>query len=132
MLAALPLLVIVVLAYNVLAFTAPASIGQAVWSGHLASGADFTATVGDMLIGLGVLLLYFEILKATRFSARSMANQFLSMALFVVALVQFLLLPQFGTSTFFIIMLVCFVDVVAGFTVAVATAKRDISLGNAN
>jgi hypothetical protein len=48
--------------------------------------------------------------------------------LFIVMLVEFLLVPQAGTSTFFILMVISLVDVMAGFTVTVRTAQRDLQV----
>ena len=82
----------------------------------------------NILIILAVLLLPLEILKATRIGVRSIVDHMLSMALFVAMLVEFLLVRQAGTSTFFIIMMVAVVDVIAGFTVTLRTAQRDMTI----
>lgn len=128
MLAALPLLALVVAAYNVIVFTGASSIGVQLTSYALISGDVVVISIADGLIAVGVLLLYLEILKATRTGAASLIDHLFSMLVFVVALVQFLALPGFGTPTFLIITLMCFVDVVAGFTVTISTARRDIDI----
>jgi hypothetical protein len=48
------------------------------------------------------------------------------MVLFIAMLVEFLLVKQAGTSTFFLLMITSLVDVIAGFTVSVRTAQRDM------
>ena len=58
-----------------------------------------------------------------------MVNHGLSLVVFIVALIEFIVLPEFGTSTFFMITLFTLLDVVAGFTVTIATARRDFSVG---
>jgi hypothetical protein len=52
-------------------------------------------------------------------------DHILSMLVFIAALVEFLLVAQAATSTFVIIMLICLVDVVAGFSITIRTAQRD-------
>jgi hypothetical protein len=52
----------------------------------------------------------------------------LSMVLFIAMLVEFLLVMQAGTSTFFILMVICLVDVMTGFIVTVRTAQRDMQI----
>jgi hypothetical protein len=52
----------------------------------------------------------------------------LSMALFVVMLIEFLLIRQAGTSTFFLLMMISVVDVIAGFIVTLRTAQRDMTI----
>jgi len=43
-------------------------------------------------------------------------------------LIEFLLVKQAGTSTFFILMVISLVDVLAGFIVTARTAQRDIAI----
>jgi hypothetical protein len=74
-------------------------------------------------------LLFIEILKATKIDSSSMVNNALSMLIFVVALVLFIVKADFGTSTFFIITAMTLVDGVAGFTITAVTARRDIGFG---
>ena len=50
------------------------------------------------------------------------------MAVFVAMLVEFLLVAPAGTSTFFLLMTISFVDVMAGFIVTVRTAQRDLQI----
>jgi uncharacterized membrane protein len=94
----------------------------------LVSGATFAFTMGDLLIVLSLVLLYFEIFKATRTSSLSIVDHLLSMLLFVACLVEFIILPGFGTSVFLLLTLMCFIDVVAGFTVTISTARRDFAV----
>ena len=50
------------------------------------------------------------------------------MVLFVAMLVEFLLVARAGTSTFFILMVITLVDVMAGFIITARTAQRDIQI----
>ena len=43
-------------------------------------------------------------------------------------LIEFLLVRQAGTSTFFLLMMISIVDVIAGFIVTLRTAQRDITV----
>jgi hypothetical protein len=43
-------------------------------------------------------------------------------------LVEFLLVARAGTSTFFILMVISLVDVLAGFIITARTAQRDIQI----
>jgi hypothetical protein len=52
----------------------------------------------------------------------------LSMAVFILMLIEFLLVKQAGTSTFFLLMMVSIVDVIAGFIVTLRTAQRDFTV----
>jgi len=124
----IPFLVIVVIAYNVIALVTGPALSAAVMAATLPSGAAWTLSVGDLLILAGVALLFLEIVKASR-SRRAGIDHALSMVLFVVALLEFLLVRGCGTSVFLIITALTLIDVIAGFTVSISTARRDIAIG---
>ena len=124
-----PLLVIPFAIYNMIAFLTPGlSWTDHVATFHLISGQDWTVTPEDILLAVAVLLLSVEVMKATRMGVRAIIDHVLSMLLFIVMLVEFLLVKQAGTSTFFILMVVSLVDVMAGFIVTARTAQRDIAI----
>jgi hypothetical protein len=124
-----PLLVISFVIYNVVAFLFPGVS----WTSDIAhiqmmSGAVFTFTPGDLLIALSVLILFVEVLKATRFTARTMIDHTLSMILFIVLLVEFLMIKQAATGTFFLLLIIAFVDVIGGFSVTISSARRQLQV----
>jgi hypothetical protein len=124
-----PLLVIPFAIYNMIAFLTPGlNWTDAITSVDLMSGATWSVTTEDFLVGLAIILLPLEILKAARIGTRSIVDHVLSMALFVVMLVEFLLVRQAGTSTFFLLMMISIVDVLGGFIVSLRTAQRDMSI----
>ena len=49
--------------------------------------------------------------------------------LFVVCLVEFLLIKGFATSTFFLIVTMVMLDVLAGFIVTIISARKDLEFG---
>ena len=51
------------------------------------------------------------------------------MGVFVAALLAFVLSPVFATSTFFFLMILALIDVVAGFIITIRVARRDIGFG---
>lgn len=124
---AVPLLVIVVVAYNIVVIASDTLLGSGLFSMRLPSGADWTLSVSDVLILAGLGLLFVEIVKAGQ-SRRAGVDHALSMVLFVVALLEFLLAPACGTSVFLIITALTLVDVIAGFTVSLSTAQHEISV----
>src|SRR5262245_44689011 len=96
------------------------------------SGATWTITPEDALITLAILLLFLEIFKASRASSsRGIVDHMLSMFLFIVMLIEFLLVPQAATSTFFLLMMIAFVDVIGGFAITARAARRDIAVEEA-
>jgi hypothetical protein len=86
-------------------------------------------TLADVMIGLALFLLFFEILKATRVGSDSIIDHLLSTFVFIAYLVEFLLVKSAAHSVFFILMAVTLVDVIAGFSVSIRSAMRDVAVG---
>lgn len=124
-----PLLLVPFAIYNIVAFLMPGvSWSGAVTTVHMVSGADWSMTAGDMLVTLAILLLFGEMMKSTRIGVRSVVDHGLSLLLFLCMLVEFLLVPQAATATFFLLLVIGFVDVLGGFAVSLRTAQRDLSI----
>ncbi len=91
--------------------------------------AYWSFTWGDLIILITMILLFVEILKATYTSTASLVDHGLSMLVFVACLVEFLLFDGAFTSVFFLIMVATLIDVVAGYTIGIRVARRDIGFG---
>ena len=92
--------------------------------------ADLTLAVEvGMILAAGLFLLFFEILKATRTGGNSVVDHAFSMIVFVVCLILFLIWDRAATSTFFLLMLMAMIDVIAGFSVTINAARRDYNVG---
>lgn len=138
MFVALPLLAIPVVLYNLIAVAkmaggassaTNAALTSPLFSVPMASGASWTLTSGDLLILLSLFMLFFELLKATTSRRVAIVNHSLSMIVFIVCLVEFLLVPAFATSVFFLITAMTLLDVLAGFIVTIITARKDFDFG---
>jgi hypothetical protein len=124
-----PLLLIPFAIYNIVAFLMPGvTWGGVVTAVHMVSGADWNMSAGDLLIAFAALLLFGETLKATRIGVRTVVDHGLSLLLFLGMLVEFLLVPQASTSTFFLLLVLGFIDVLGGFAVTLRTAQRDLTV----
>jgi hypothetical protein len=124
-----PLLLIPFAIYNMIAFLTPGvSWTATVTTVHMMSGQDWTLTWEDLLIGFSIFLLWIEIIKSTRMGMRSVMDHLLAMALFIGMLVEFLLVKQAGTSTFFLLMIIALVDVLAGFIIGMRSGRRQVEV----
>ena len=141
MLIALPLLAIPVVLYNLVILFGAGSGGmaaadetlrQAMFSIPMASGASWNVGIGDLILFLSLILLFFALLKSTSSQKVAIVNHALSMILFVVCLVEFLLIRGFATSTFFLIVSMVMLDVLAGFIVTIIAARKDLDFGGAS
>ena len=124
-----PLLLVPFAIYNIIAFLMPGvSWSSTLTTVHLASGADWTMSAGDMLIALTVLLLFGEVMKSTRIGMRTVVDHGLSLILFLGMLVEFLLVKQAASATFFLLLVISFIDVIGGFAVTLRSAQRDLTV----
>jgi hypothetical protein len=124
-----PLLLIPFAIYNIIAFLTP-GVG---WTSplttvHMMSGRDWVLNLEDIIVALAIILLAVEITKATRIGLRTIIDHVVAMALFIAMLIEFLLVQQAGTSTFFLLTMISLVDVLVGFTVTVRTSQRQVEI----
>ncbi len=128
MLTPIPLLIVPFAIYNIIVFLTPGvEWGAVIASLTMMSGAVWHVTVGDAFLAFCLFVLMFEVLKATRISSRSIVDHILSILVFVLALVEFLMVPQAGTSIFALLVGIMLLDVITGFSVSVRVAQRDVA-----
>ena len=92
-------------------------------------GAHWPVSIGDVVLFGALICLFFELLKSTQSDSVAIINHSLSMVLFIICLVEFLLLRPFATSTFFLLTMMTLMDVLAGFIVTAISARKDIDFG---
>jgi len=124
-----PLLLIPFAIYNIIAFLMPGVSWTAAFTTvHMVSGADWSMAPADFLITLAILTLFGEMMKSTRIGIRTVVDHALSLVLFLAMLVEFLLVRQVATSTFFLLLVISFVDVLGGFAVTLRSSQRDLTI----
>ena len=112
-----PLLLIPFAIYNIIAFLMPGVAWSSVVSTvHMMSGVDWTMTTGDVLVALAILLLCGEVMKSSRVSRRTIIDHALSLILFLGMVIEFILVKQAATATFF------------GFAITLRSAQRDLTV----
>lgn len=133
MLGLVPLLIIPFVLYN-LGLTGLYGAGpdglpwdNEVLSLSMMSGGTWTMTLGDLLVVAALLLLFVEVVKATRTSNVSVVDHLLSTFVFVAFLMEFLLVKDAAHSVFFTLMVIALIDVLAGFSVSLRSAARDVN-----
>lgn len=107
----------------------PQKLNHALFSVYLPSGQLWEPTVGVVVILMGLVTLYIELFKSTRTSSVSIVDHTLSTFVLVGFLVSWLIFKWAGNSVFLILTIMAFLDVIAGFTITIASARRDLSLG---
>ncbi|WP_148663599.1 hypothetical protein [Bosea vaviloviae] len=124
-----PFMVLAVLVYAVVIAVMGQPLGREVLGFGLPSGVRFSLTVSELLLFVATIVLFFEVMNAASAKTNSILNHGLSMLVFLACFIAFLLLPAFGTGTFLIITLMCLVDVIAGYSISILTARRDMTFG---
>lgn len=87
---------------------------------------EWTISTGDILLMVGLIALFIEMIKSAGSGTSTLLNHGLSVATFLVCLLLFLLVGVFGTSVFFLLTLMTLIDVVGGFTITAIAARRDL------
>src|SRR3979490_2148141 len=110
-----PLLLIPLAIYNIIVFLMPGvSFADTIVKLTLLSGAEWQVTLSDILLALGMLLLLSEVIKGARPGAKFLTDHLLSLIVFGAAAAEFLLWPEFGTSTYFLLTALALADFLSG------------------
>lgn len=107
----------------------PDHLNDVVFRMGLPSGITWKPTWGDFMVLLGVITLYIELFKSTRTSEVTIFDHLLSTFVLIFYLTAWLIYEWGGNSVFLILTAMAFLDVIAGFTITISAARRDLSLG---
>jgi hypothetical protein len=135
-----PLILIPVLIYNIWAFSAGDAVAfiqeltrpENPMTITMASGGEWAITTGDMFVLLSMVLLFVELLKSTSTGTAAIFNHALSLLVFIICLIEFLLNAKFATTPFFLIMVMALLDVLAGVVVTIISARRDVEFSGSH
>ena len=127
----LPMLALALLAYNIALamghdFRLPPA--QPLWQATLISGAAWSAGWNEIMIIGGLAPLFIEILKSTRTTQHSTLEHLLSMLVFISFIVEFLVVARAGTNVFFLLGLMSLIDVMGGYAISIAVARKDLNI----
>ncbi len=136
----IPLLLLLLIAYNLVILFAPeateanpdpvlAMFTAPLFSLPMLSGGTWTFTLEHLFLSLGLLFLFFELIKATSIGGAAIAEMAISTLVFIVFLVEFLLVKNASTSLFFLLMMITLIDVIAGYVIGIKVARRDLAIG---
>jgi hypothetical protein len=127
-----PLLIVPFAIYNIFAFIIPGVTWNVpVISIALHSGAEWQISPGDILVTVSILILLVELIKLTRLGVRSWVDHLLSFALFAGMTAEFVMVQTVATPTFFLLLVISFVDFIGGVVSAFAARARRRELATA-
>ena len=126
-----PLTIVPWIVFNIVGTTS----GSGLWSAvifdlPMVSREVWAFTWSDLMVVIGVACLFGEVLKSTNTSTRAIVNHSLSMLVFIVYLVEFILVGFAAQSLFFILMVLALFDVLAGLAISITAARRDLAVGH--
>ncbi|HEY6993003.1 MAG TPA: hypothetical protein VH397_04770 [Xanthobacteraceae bacterium] len=83
---------------------------------------SMSVTTGDLIVAIGMLLLYVEVVKAARPGGKGVVDHLLSFIVFVAMAAELVLVPRAtaspsATSTLLLLTVLGFVDVIAGLSI---------------
>lgn len=126
-----PLLALPLIYFNIAVFFVfsvdPAKVNA--WlSGHaftitMFSGSQWSMTQSDVIVAASLGLLFIEILKSIGSPMLSLVNHGIAVMTLLVFAVEFMSIPGFTTSTFFLLGLMQLVDVIAGYTITIVATR---------
>jgi hypothetical protein len=120
-----PLLLIPLAIYNIIAFLMrDVSFAAPLVTLPLPSGAPWPVTLSYVLVTLGILLLLCEVIKGARPGAKYLTDHLLSLLVLCGAGAEFALLPQFGTSTYFVLTALALTDFLSGIALRARRGTR--------
>jgi hypothetical protein len=123
-----PLLLIPLAIYNMIAFLMrDVSFAAPLFSLPLPSGTSWPVSLSDVLLTLGILLLLCEVIKGARPGAKYLTDHLLSLLVLCGAGAEFALLPQFGSSTYFLLSLLALADFLSGLALR---ARRGMAVAS--
>jgi hypothetical protein len=129
---AFPLLLIPFALYNIVAFILNLPFTDTVFSIPLwPPERRMPVTTGDLLVAVGMLLLYFEAIKAARLGIRRGMDHLLAFIVFLAMAGELALLPGAATPTLLLLTVLGFVDVITGLSISVHGKEREIVIEDA-
>jgi hypothetical protein len=125
MLRLFPLLSIPVILYNVVALgggvfsraaeEVVAGLSRTLTTVPMASGTVWVVSSGDVILLIALFMVFLELLKAAKYGRENALSHILSLGLFILCLIEFLLIPAFASTLFFTITMMTLMNVLAGY-----------------
>jgi hypothetical protein len=126
-----PILAVPVLLYGLFALvlsggdgpdTFAISIEKGITFVTLPSGAPWAISGGDLLVLMGLVILFFELTRGVGVSRFAIVHHTLAVLLALGCAGAFLVLDAFSTSSFFFLMVMCWLDMIGGVIFNIASS----------
>jgi hypothetical protein len=104
----------------------PSTFAQSIAKGlafiTLPSGAPWAISGGDLLVLMGLIILFFELTRGVGVSRYAIIHHTLAVLLALGCAGAFLALDAFSTSSFFFLVVMCWLDMIGGVIFNIASS----------
>jgi len=123
-LVAFPLLLIPFALYNMVVFLLNMPFTETVFAIPLVSDRRLPVSVGDLVVAIGMLLLYVEVMKAARPGGKGIMDHVLSFVLLLAIAGELVLVPRASTVTLLLLAVLGVVDLLTGISLSLRARRR--------
>jgi len=123
-LVAFPPLLIPFALYNMVVFLLNMPFTETVFAIPLVSDRRLPVSVGDLVVAIGMLLLYVEVMKAARPGGKGIMDHVLSFVLLLAIAGELVLVPRASTVTLLLLAVLGFVDLLTGISLSLRARRR--------
>jgi hypothetical protein len=123
MLVGFPLLLIPFAFFNMAVFLLNMPFTEPVFSIPLQPDREMPVELGDLIVAIGILLLWIELVKAVRPGGKSMIEHVISFILFAGMAAELVFVPEAESTTLLLLAVLGFVDFMAGVSARLAQPK---------
>ena len=128
---AIPLTIIPLILFNAIGYALGGNPwGNVLFGIPMISGQTWSVTLVDVMVLIALGCLFGEVLRSARpAKGATITNHLVSTLVLLVYVVEFVVVPVAANSLFFALTMVALFDVMAGFTISIRAAQRDIAFG---
>jgi hypothetical protein len=123
MLVGFPLLIIPFAFFNMAVFLLNMAFTETVFNIPLQPDRQMPVDLGDLIVAIGILLLWIELVKAVRPGGKSMIEHVISFLLFAAMAAELVFVPEAESPTLLLLAVLGFVDFMAGISARLAQPK---------
>src|SRR5262249_6533276 len=109
--------------FNMVVFLLNMPFTETVFTIPLVSDRQMPVAIGDLIVAIGMLLLYIEVVTAVRTGGRSIMDHMLAFILFAAMASELVFVPRGRSPTLLLLAVLGFVDFIPGVSIQRAQPK---------
>ena len=109
--------------FNMIVFLLTMPLTETVFTIPLVSDRQMPVAIGDLIVAIGMLLLYVEVVTAVRTGGRTIMDHMLAFILFAAITSELAFVSRARSPTLLLLAVLGFVDFIAGVSIRLAQSK---------